>query len=46
MTEEGVIGYMAATSVNAYEAYAAASLPSMVFMILAIKLSSFWYVDD
>ena len=32
---------MAATSVKAYAAYAAASLPSIVFFIIAIVINSF-----
>jgi hypothetical protein len=46
ITDEGVIGYIAATSVNAYDAYAAASLPSMVFMFLAISIPpTFKFLD-
>ena len=36
--EDGVIGNIAATSVNAYEMYAAAVLPSIGFIFLAIVL--------
>jgi hypothetical protein len=39
------MGYIAATSVNAYEAWAAAWLPSMVFIFLAIWFSSYKYVN-
>ena len=46
MLEEGVIGKIAATSVNAYETYAAAVFPSIVFIFLrsfVIKLIPPYY---
>jgi hypothetical protein len=42
MGDEGVIGKMPATSVNAYEVQATAVLPSIVFITFAMIMSPFY----
>jgi hypothetical protein len=43
--DDGVMGKIPATSVNAYEMYEAAALPSIVFITFAIKKFSFRFAE-